>query len=478
MTDLASTEGSGAGSPARGENSSPTSRQGQARDRSSRGLFSLVPVGLDPLAGRIPADPLLPDLAQIDPARLDVMFDPANLRRPVLSCVLERVAAILDGIAVLQTPAMVVMDRAGDGDGVGVPLRPDARPEDREALDRALSLGGVTVLPARGARPRRLLVAVRGCGELLGYLIATSRSDGPWPRAVAARAARTLALIMIVSGDALADREHRRVELFDDLLAGRVDDRLPARAAALGQDLARPHRSFAFRVDAATRVAADGPDPLGLLVELVAAEARVAAVSGSEPLLGIVDGRVLVFLPRPAGREPEPDPTRFAGQVVAAAAGRGLSVSAGIGDVCTEAAAFAREATHAMRALGVLADIGRTGAVAAYDDLGVYGLLVHSDDPQRMDEFVRRWIGPLLDYDREHNAELVRTLGTLLDEPTLADTADALCVHTSTLKYRVKRIEEILAMPIRDPRSAFHLQLATTIHRVRDGLGRSGASGP
>ncbi|MGQ0844026.1 MAG: hypothetical protein ACT4QF_07805, partial [Sporichthyaceae bacterium] len=167
-------------------------RAGEARDRGSRGLFSLVPVpvGLDPPAARIPADPLLPDLAQIDPARLDVMFDPANLRRPVLTCVLERVAAILDGVAVLQTPGMVVVDRAGDGDTVGVPLRPDVRPEDRESLDRALSLGGVTVLPARGSRPRRLLVAVRGCGELLGYLVATSRSDGPWPRAVAARAAR------------------------------------------------------------------------------------------------------------------------------------------------------------------------------------------------------------------------------------------------------------------------------------------------
>jgi hypothetical protein len=41
------------------------------------------------------------------------------------------------------------------------------------------------------------------------------------------------------------------------------------------------------------------------------------------------------------------------------------------------------------------------------------------------------------------------------------------------LKYRVKRIEEILGTPIRDPRCAFHLQLATTIHQVRSGLGRS-----
>lgn len=470
MTDPAS----GGTTPSR-EAVTTTARQGEARDRASRGLFSLVPVPVgDPPAPRIPADPLLPDLALIDPARLDVMFDPANLRRPVLSCVLERVAAILDGIAVLQTPGMVVMDRAGDGDPVGVPLRPDVRPEDREALDRALSLGGVTVLPARGARPRRLLVAVRGCGDLLGYLVATSRSDGPWPRAVAARAARTLALILVVSGDALADRENRRVELFDDLLAGRVDDRLPARAVALGHDLARPHRSFAFAIDSPPAPSLPaGTDPLELLVELLTVEARSVAPTGTETLVGVKAGQVLAFLPLPGGREAEPDPTRFAGQVVAVAAGRGLSVSAGIGAACNEAAGFAQEAKHAMRAIGVLADVGRTGAVASYDELGVYGLLVHGDDHQRMDGFVRKWIGPLLDYDREHNAELVRTLGMLLDEATLADAADSLCVHTSTLKYRVKRIEEVLGMPIRDPRSAFHLQLATTIYRVRTGLGRT-----
>jgi DNA-binding PucR family transcriptional regulator len=146
-------------------------------------------------------------------------------------------------------------------------------------------------------------------------------------------------------------------------------------------------------------------------------------------------------------------------------------VSAGIGGVCGGPADFAAEARHAVRALGVLATTGRARAVISYDELGVYGLLVHSDDHARMDEFVRRWIGPLLDYDREHNSELVRTLGTLLDEPTLAEAADVLFVHISTLKYRVKRIEEILGAPIRDPRAAFHLQLATTIHRVRAGIG-------
>jgi sugar diacid utilization regulator len=445
-------------------------RPDEARERPGRGLFALVP---EPPPVESPvswaaAVPLTPDLSQIDPARLDVMFDPANLRRPVLSCVLERTAAILDGVAVLQTPRMLVMERAGEADIAGVILRPETRPEDREAVDRAVALGGVIVLPSRGTRPRRLLVAIRGCGELLGFLVATARSEGLWPRAVAARAARTLALVMIVSGDALAEREHRRAELLDDLLAGADLDRIGARAVALGHDLARPHRAFGF--------AADGPDcAVGIDRLLEVAAAECAAVASGEPagLVGRAEGRVLVFLPRPPGRDPEPDPRQFASAVVAAASAAGLSVSAGVAGVCAGPGDFRPQARAAVRVLDVLATTGRAGVVAAHDDLGVYGLLVDSDDRSGMEEFVQRWIGPLLDYDHEHNSELTRTLGTLLESASLAEAAEALYVHTSTLKYRVKRIEEILGTPIRDPRCAFHLQLATTIHRVRSGLGRT-----
>jgi sugar diacid utilization regulator len=470
MSDLAPDGGRAAA-----HRSGPASSNGSetTRDRSSRGLFALVPtaVPVERRAQLATADPLTPDLALIDPARLDVMFDPANLRRPILACVIERTAAILDGVAVLQTPRMIVVERAGPGDPGNVALRPESRPEDREALDRAVALGGATVLPARGARPRRLVVALRGCGELLGFLVATARSDGPWPRAVVARAARTLALVMVVSADAGSERDHRRAELFDDLVAGIANDRIGARAAVLGHDLSRPHRAFAFSADAAAT--GDATATLAQLRELVAAQCEAVAPGEPASLVGCSAGRVLAFVPRPRGREPESDPKGFAGAVIAAAARAGLSVSAGIGATCADPDEFRREARHAARALGVLAMTGRSGAIAAHDDLGVYGLLLHSDDPAGLDEFVRRWIGPLLDYDREHHSELTRTLGRLLEEATLAEAADALFVHTSTLKYRVKRIEEILGMTIRDPGCAFHLQLATTIHRVHVGLGRA-----
>lgn len=459
---------------------------GQARERLANGLLSLVPVPVpaEPVSPTgTQAGPLAPDLALIDPARLDVMFDPANLRRPLLPCVLDRVSAILGGPALLQTPRMLVMERAAAADAgpaahgddspdpvATLALRPDSRPEDRDAVDRAIALGGVSMLPARGSRPRRVLVPIRGCGELLGFLVATVSGDGPWPRAVASRAARTLALIMMVSGDALAEREHRRAELFGDLLAGAVDERLPTRAVALGHDLARLHRAYAFAPDCQP----EGTDADGLdgLEQVVLAACRAHRRGEPESLVGRSEGRVLAFVPLPTGRSPEGDPAAFARQVIDDAAALGLSVSAGVGSRCRSAADFPPGAGHAVRALAVLEMTGRTGVPAAYDDLGVYGLLVDGQDHQRLDDFVRQWIGPLLDYDRDHNTELARTLGRLFDEPTLAEAADALFVHTSTLKYRVKRIEEILGMPIRDPRAAFHLQLATAIHRVRSTVGR------
>ena len=152
-----------------------------------------------------------------------------------------------------------------------------------------------------------MLVAIRGCGELLGFLVATSRSDGPWPRAVAARAARTLALVMMVSGDALAERDHRRAELFDDLLAGTDLDRLGARAVALGHDLARPHRAFAFAVDAPH---AGDPATSRALAELAAQRSARWRRRGSRPVWSAGRRKAASWCSCPVRRAATLSPTR------------------------------------------------------------------------------------------------------------------------------------------------------------------------
>ena len=99
---------------------------------------------------------------------------------------------------------------------------------------------------------------------------------------------------------------------------------------------------------------------------------------------------------------------------------------------------------------------------SVYDDLGVYQLLSEVADPTGVDAFVRRWLGPLLDYDARRGATLVHTLSRYLDHGGNYDlTAQSLSLGRSTVRYRLARIREISGHDLADPDVRFQLQLAT-----------------
>ena len=62
---------------------------------------------------------------------------------------------------------------------------------------------------------------------------------------------------------------------------------------------------------------------------------------------------------------------------------------------------------EARRTASALAALGRTGCGGSAADLGFAGLIVGSDPEVR--DFVRSVLGPLLDYDTQRGADLVRT---------------------------------------------------------------------
>jgi hypothetical protein len=74
---------------------------------------------------------------------------------------------------------------------------------------------------------------------------------------------------------------------------------------------------------------------------------------------------------------------------------------------------------------------------------------------------VIHWIGALIDYDREHHSELLKTLFAYLNEfGALEATAAKLYVHRNSLRYRLMRIAELTGWDLNDPEHRFHLNLA------------------
>ena len=168
------------------------------------------------------------------------------------------------------------------------------------------------------------------------------------------------------------------------------------------------------------------------------------------------------------GRAPD-GPASVAGRVRREAVRRGLPVVAGWGPRCDDLGSFGAGVARGRWVVDVLAGLPGDPEPAGYDDLGIYALLYEKRDQDQLADFAQRWLGPL----RPHG-ELVHTLRVLLESGGPSAAATALFVHISTLKYRLRKIESILAVDLSDPEVCFNLRLAFKILAVRERLTGSG----
>ncbi|MGH9038357.1 MAG: PucR family transcriptional regulator, partial [Acidimicrobiia bacterium] len=155
--------------------------------------------------------------------------------------------------------------------------------------------------------------------------------------------------------------------------------------------------------------------------------------------------------------------------ILAAVAPAGAAV--GVGSVTGGVDDVPRSYVDARQAAALAAGLGRP--VLRSDDLGLFRLLAADGDPRRMKELAEEWLGALTAHDgtRARGGDLVATLAAYLDAgANQLATAEALGVHVSTLKYRLRRIEEVSGWSLSDPDQRFHLQVALHVRRTLEVL--------
>ncbi len=87
---------------------------------------------------------------------------------------------------------------------------------------------------------------------------------------------------------------------------------------------------------------------------------------------------------------------------------------------------------------------GGRGVLASFDDLGSYGLLLGLQDTLSLEVFYDSVLGKLREYDEQNSSDLVNSLACFLEaNGHWGDAAEKLYVHRHTLRYRMKRVEEI-----------------------------------
>ncbi|WP_148573464.1 PucR family transcriptional regulator [Nocardioides caldifontis] len=94
------------------------------------------------------------------------------------------------------------------------------------------------------------------------------------------------------------------------------------------------------------------------------------------------------------------------------------------------------------------------GAVAAGEATAVYGARGSYFMPRTVAEgevAVRQLLGPILDYDEAHDAQLLRSLQVYFEvNRSWQEGSRRLDVHKQTLVYRIRKIEELTGVDLRD----------------------------
>ena len=236
-----------------------------------------------------------------------------------------------------------------------------------------------------------------------------------------------------------------RREFVNDLLAGIDEEGAYARAEALGHDLRRPHYV----------VVVHGPaGDSGLAV----AAGQAASALHMNCLQGRHSGLAVLLI------DDRPDPQRLH-RLISQMTGTS-SVVIGIGSRCDVPADFPQSFAEARRAVNIRLHSATPAGASAYDELGFYRLVDAAHRAGTVEDFIAEWLGALLEYDTSKHSQLVATLSEYLERGGNYDeSAAALHIHRSTLRYRLARVGELTGYDLRNIDTRFNLHAATRAWR-------------
>ena len=318
-----------------------------------------------------------------------------------------------------------------------------------------------TMLGADTISKQRVAIAVRAGDEVLGSIWAAMDGEVTPERAAALQDAAKLVALHMLRVRAGADVQRR---LRTDLVSTALEGGLGAGDALARLGLGGKQVVVLAVSLPADRVADQDADPGGLGALDRVADALAVHLSASVPssAVAVVGGIAFALLPvHGSGPDPEQRAARLAEDFCERLGAR-LPTVVGVGGAGSDVGGVTASRASAVRALRVLRDGHHAQRrVARLPDVHTESLLLELRD--RAAARGERPMGPiarLLDYDARNDSGLTETLAAWLD--ALGDVRSAaarLFIHTNTLRYRLRRVEEISGLDLSDPDQRFAAML-------------------
>lgn len=354
------------------------------------------------------------------------------------------------------------------------------------------------VLPPRAGFPRwtmlrTVVTETRPVAHLVLCLphAPTARDDR-----IAEHAATACALRLARDRAVRTARSWVHADFVWQLLDGTVDEQVAqARARELGCPLPARLRVVLLPVPTHPGPARPGPGPAHDVGgaercrrdALVAIAERLVRSAGVNVLAGRRDAMLALIVDAPDSPDDTDAPaTRtLVAEVARGLRGtaRGTVVAAGVSAcVCWSAdlRAAHRQARYALAAAMSGTSPGAVDGVVLFDELGLLRFLLAPSDRTDQLRYARSVLGPAIDYDAEHHTDLVATTSAYLDGGcSLTRAANRLYVHPKTVRYRLRRVQELTGRDLSGQQDRFDAQLAIAIlAAVRLGDQESPAGSP
>ena len=143
----------------------------------------------------------------------------------------------------------------------------------------------------------------------------------------------------------------------------------------------------------------------------------------------------------------------------------GFTVSVGFSGPAEAPGGLAAAQREVISVMDSLARFKRWGQVVAVPELGLTGLLAAVTD-ERLVDYTRRHLGPLVEHDTARKGSLVPTLRAYLETGEQQEAAKRLRVHPNTLRYRLDRIREISGVDLEDPETRLNMAVALRVQAL------------
>jgi purine catabolism regulator len=334
----------------------------------------------------------------------------------------------------------------------------------------------VPAFPHLGMSRERLIAPIFAANQVLGYISVLDHPSHNEELAFMAIEQAALVLALAIAKEReLSDVEGRvRGEFLEDLLHGTYGDEAAAqrRARHVGYPLHGSHIVVLVDIDdfrgfvRARQISEDAIQALKR--EFLRRATGVFRASYQRALVQGRSDQVVALLP--LGTEVADHQSRSHAlglQIQQAVADwkPGFSVSVGFSAPVEAPGAIEgalREVTSVMESL---ARFKRWGQVVAVPELGLTGLLAAVSD-ERLVDYSRRHLGPLVEHDTARKAALVATLRAYLETGEQQQAAQRLRVHPNTLRYRLDRIREITGLDLEDPETRLNLAVALRVQAL------------